>query len=238
MIYIGCCGWGYLERPKESSGVYKSILAYYSSIFNTVEVNSTFYKVPRFSTSTRWKKEAREVNSDFIFTIKVSRIITHLDRFSSDKSLELIRFYIDFAKELESPIILFQLSKGFPSKNMENIKEMFDLCQDPTVRFALEARNLEFAERNEFAKESMSIPVIDPFLLMKENLKPIPMFNTYYFRLHGSPPGRVIYQYDYSDEDLRELLLYIEPLKDYNVYVFFNNTKMYKNAMRFQEMVS
>jgi len=238
MIYVGCCGWGYLKMPEEPDNAYKSILAYYSSIFNTVEVNSTFYKVPRFSTSSKWKREAREINSKFIFTVKVSRIITHLDRFSSDESSRLIRFYIEFARELEAPIILFQLPKGFPSKNMENIKQMFNLYRDPSVRFALEARNLEFDERNEFAKESMSIPVVDPFTLMEKGLKPIPMFDTYYFRLHGSPPGKILYQYDYSDKELEALLLYIESLKGYNVYVFFNNTEMYKNALRFQEMLS
>jgi uncharacterized protein YecE (DUF72 family) len=238
MIRIGCCGWGYLEKPKESKEIYRSILAYYTSLFDTVEVNSTFYKVPKISISKRWKREAREVNFNFIFTVKVSRIITHLDKFSSNDSLELVKFYVEFAKSLEAPILLFQLPKGFPYGNMGNIKEVFNLCQDSYVKFALEARNLDFNQRNSFAEESMSIPVIDPFTVINEDLKPVPIFDTYYFRLHGSPPGEIIYQYDYSDEELEKLLFYIDPIKNYNVYVFFNNTEMYKNALRFKEMVS
>jgi len=238
MIYIGCCGWGYLMIPEESKKTYKSILAYYSSILSAVEVNSTFYRVPKITTSKKWKEEARKVNSNFVFTVKISRIITHLDKFSSNDSIELVKFYIEFAKNLEAPILLFQLPRRFPSKNMENIKEIFNLFQNPSVKFALEARNLNFEERNKFAQETMMIPVIDPFTVIDEDLKPISIFDTYYFRLHGSPPGKVIYQYDYSDEELERLLFYIEPIKDYNVYVFFNNTEMYKNASRFQEMVS
>jgi len=47
-----------------------------------------------------------------------------------------------------------------------------------------------------------------------------------------------MYGYDYTDCDLERLLSYIQPVKDYNVYVLFNNTEMYKNALRFKEMVS
>jgi uncharacterized protein YecE (DUF72 family) len=52
----------------------KSRLAYYASLFNTVEVNSSFYKVPLQRTVERW---ATEVPQNFRFTFKLWRGITH-----------------------------------------------------------------------------------------------------------------------------------------------------------------
>ncbi len=235
MILIGCCGWGYLRIPQDLKTSFKSVLSYYSSLFNLVEVNSTFYSVPRLSTAKRWREE---VDSDFLFTVKASRIITHIDKFSTEKSLELISFYIEFSKELGAPILLFQLPSTFPKKNMDDLIQVLKNFKDVHVKFALEARNLDIYEREEFSRVTDTIPVIDPFTVLDSNFRPSPMFDTFYFRLHGAPPGKIIYRYDYTDSDLERLLFYLEPIKGYNVYVLFNNTEMYKNALRFKEMVS
>lgn len=52
----------------------KSRLTYYSSLFNSIEVNSSFYKVPMASTVKKW---AAGVPEDFQFTFKMHREITH-----------------------------------------------------------------------------------------------------------------------------------------------------------------
>lgn len=235
MIFVGCCGWGYLRVPQDLKSSFKSVLSYYASLFDLVEINSTFYSVPRLSTAKKWR---REVGSDFLFTVKASRIITHIDKFSSERSLELISFYIDFSKELNAPILLFQLSSTFPRKNMDDLIRVLKNFKDTQIKFALEARNLDIYERDEFAKITNTIPVIDPFTVIDINFRPTPMFDTFYFRLHGVPPGKIMYRYDYTDSDLERLLFYLEPIRDYNVYMLFNNTEMYKNALRFKEMVS
>lgn len=235
MIFVGCCGWGYLRVPQDLKSSFKSVLSYYASLFDLVEINSTFYSVPRLSTAKKWR---REVSSDFLFTVKASRIITHIDKFSSERSLELISFYIDFSKELNAPILLFQLSSTFPRKNMDDLIRVLKNFKDTQIKFALEARNLDIYERDEFAKITNTIPVIDPFTVIDINFRPTPMFDTFYFRLHGVPPGKIMYRYDYTDSDLERLLFYLEPIRDYNVYMLFNNTEMYKNALRFKEMVS
>ena len=53
----------------------KSRLHYYASLFNTVELNSTFYKVPMASTFNKWSLDVPE---NFQFTIKLWRDITHV----------------------------------------------------------------------------------------------------------------------------------------------------------------
>ena len=59
--------------PPEFQG--KSRLEYYASFFNTVVINSSFYKLPRTSTVIKW---ADSVPPTFQFTFKLSKAITHV----------------------------------------------------------------------------------------------------------------------------------------------------------------
>lgn len=59
----------------------KSRLHYYSTLFNTVEINSSFYKTPLFTTYEKW---VQEVPGDFRFSIKLARDITHAKDLKSD----------------------------------------------------------------------------------------------------------------------------------------------------------
>src|SRR3954471_1854482 len=59
----------------------KSRLTYYASLFNSIEVNSSFYKVPMGSTVRKW---ANEVPDDFTFTFKMWREVTHGKGFTPD----------------------------------------------------------------------------------------------------------------------------------------------------------
>ena len=52
----------------------KSRLEYYASLFNSIEINSSFYKIPMPSTVTKW---AESVPENFRFTFKLWREITH-----------------------------------------------------------------------------------------------------------------------------------------------------------------
>jgi uncharacterized protein YecE (DUF72 family) len=52
----------------------KSRLTYYASLFNSIEINSSFYKVPLASTVRNW---ATQVPDNFVFTFKLWREITH-----------------------------------------------------------------------------------------------------------------------------------------------------------------
>ncbi|MBA2422067.1 MAG: DUF72 domain-containing protein, partial [Chitinophagales bacterium] len=58
--------------PPEFQG--KSRLTYYASLFNSVEINSSFYKNPKISTIIKW---AESVPDNFQFTFKLSKDITH-----------------------------------------------------------------------------------------------------------------------------------------------------------------
>jgi uncharacterized protein YecE (DUF72 family) len=77
---IGCSGWSYREwrdtfYPPGTPA--RSWLAHYASVFDTVEVNATFYRLPKVDTVRGW---AGEVPEDFLFAVKASRYLTHMKR--------------------------------------------------------------------------------------------------------------------------------------------------------------
>ena len=73
----------------------KSRLNYYSSIFNTVEINSTFKKIPRASTFEKW---ADDVPEGFQFTIKISKEITHVKNLNAE--FKIVESFISAANHL------------------------------------------------------------------------------------------------------------------------------------------
>jgi uncharacterized protein YecE (DUF72 family) len=80
-IRIGCSGWNYAHWR---NGVFypprcpaSRWLAFYAEHFDTVEVNATFYRLPRTSTVARWVEETPD---DFVLAVKTSRYLTHVKR--------------------------------------------------------------------------------------------------------------------------------------------------------------
>jgi uncharacterized protein YecE (DUF72 family) len=91
-LWIGCSGWNY-RHWRES--VYpkglpaKRWLEHYASLFDTVEVNNTFYRLPSVAAVAGW---AEHTPRDFLFTVKASRYLTHMKRLT-DMGAGVERFY-------------------------------------------------------------------------------------------------------------------------------------------------
>lgn len=112
-IHIGTSGFSY---PHWKENFYpeklnqKKWLNYYSQVFSTVELNTTFYHLPLASTIENWHAQVPE---HFLFTIKASRYITHQKRLHDCK--ESLRIFYERIHGLKSKIgpILFQLPPSF-----------------------------------------------------------------------------------------------------------------------------
>ena len=81
LLRIGCSGWNY---PHWRAGVFypprlpqRHWLTYYAERFDTVELNTTFYRLPQAASVARW---VSETPLGFTFAVKVSRYITHIKR--------------------------------------------------------------------------------------------------------------------------------------------------------------
>ncbi len=91
-IRIGCSGWEYSHWRGE---FYPPALPrarwldHYAGVFDTVEINATFYRLPEASTFTRWRER---VPPGFLFAVKASRYLTHVRRLR-DPADPLHRFF-------------------------------------------------------------------------------------------------------------------------------------------------
>jgi uncharacterized protein YecE (DUF72 family) len=101
------------------------MLAYYASRLPTVEINNTFYQMPKVSVLENW---ARATPSGFRFAIKASRRITHLSRLKADSAADSVAFlYRNLATlgEKRGPV-LFQLPP-FLKKDLPRLQEFLAL---------------------------------------------------------------------------------------------------------------
>src|SRR6185437_8479315 len=107
--FIGTSGWSYkhwhgrfyLEEIKP-----KDYFNYYTKFFKTVELNNSFYMIPKKETFAQWKEKSPK---DFLFSVKASRLITHIKKLKDVK--ETLDWFILNAERLEEKlgVILFQL---------------------------------------------------------------------------------------------------------------------------------
>ncbi len=79
-IRIGCSGWsypgdfGWLGNFYPKSLPINKMFLFYSKIFDTVELNTTFYNLPKIDTVENWAKKSP---TDFLFSVKFPQDITH-----------------------------------------------------------------------------------------------------------------------------------------------------------------
>jgi uncharacterized protein YecE (DUF72 family) len=138
---IGCSGWNYQHWR---NGVFypprlppTRWLEFYAERFDTVEVNATFYRLPRPSAVANWVAQSPP---NFLFAIKMSRYVTHVKRLRElAPSLEL--FYSTIAPLVGTPKfgpVLWQFPRSF-RRNDERLREALE--QLPAGRHAFEFRH-------------------------------------------------------------------------------------------------
>jgi uncharacterized protein YecE (DUF72 family) len=91
-VRIGCSGWSYAhwrERVYPKGLPPRRWLDHYATLFDTVEVNSTFYRLPKHSAVQAW---ADESPPGFVFAVKASRYLTHV-KWLTDLGRGIERFY-------------------------------------------------------------------------------------------------------------------------------------------------
>jgi uncharacterized protein YecE (DUF72 family) len=236
-MLVGCCG---------TAG--KS-LKIYSEFFKAVEIQSTFYRLPKRSTAARWRTQVPE---NFVFTMKVFQGITHPSNSptwrkyrkliedvepSSVGVLQDTEYVIksweetiSIARELRAEIVVVQLPPSFAlsNENMERIKKL----PFHEIKIAIEFRHKSWIESIgkvlDTIKRKGGVVVWDPLKYgeLKQELN--------YYRLHGID-GFTNYGYVYSEMDLKKLKTFC---KEKEGYVFFNNVKMWDNALSFIKILN
>jgi uncharacterized protein YecE (DUF72 family) len=112
-VHVGTSGWQYRDwrgafYPRELPQ--REWLPYFASHFETVEVNTSFYRLPERATFERWREQTPP---GFIVTVKASRFITHLKRLKDPE--EPVALFWERAAGLGDRLgpVLFQLPPRF-----------------------------------------------------------------------------------------------------------------------------
>lgn len=242
MLRIGPAGWSYKDwegivYPAEKPRGFDQ-LAYLADLFNTIEINSTFYRPPGEQMARSWARRVRH-NPNFKFTAKLWNRFTHEKEKYGEQEVSLYKRGID---PLYQQGLLGALLIQFPW-SFKNLAEERRRLEDIIERFrpyplVLEVRHSSWArpEVYEFLREKgVGFCNIDQPLIGK-SIAPsaIVTSNLGYFRLHGrnyanwfrqeaSPEAR--YDYLYSEKELDQLSDLIREIAQQapETYVVTNN---------------
>jgi uncharacterized protein YecE (DUF72 family) len=138
-LFVGTSGYSYKEwkGPFYPEGLPdKEMLRYYGGQFRSVEINNTFYRMPKTAVVEAW---AAEVPADFKFVIKASQRITHFQRLKEcHRSVEFLFDVVGVLKDRLGPV-LFQLPPNLP-KDATRLSDFLGLMP-PQRRLAFEFRH-------------------------------------------------------------------------------------------------
>lgn len=233
-VKVGTCGFA-MEQQE------------YYKTFPVVEIQQTFYKLPRLSTGARWRAGAP---IGFEFTMKAWQLITHepssptyrrlskpippesKDRYGAFRPTEeVIEAWTQtraFAEALGASIIVFQCPPSFTptSEHIANLRDFFTSIDRTGWQAAWEPRGAWAADLIQgLCRELELIHVVDP-------LKEPSLYGAIrYYRLHGLTG----YRYVHTDQDLERLKTVCK--SDLPTYCLFNNLFMAEDAVRFRALL-
>jgi len=231
---IGCSGYYYpmWKNKFYPQGVQpKDWLAYYSSVFNSVELNGTFYRTPKLSDL---QKYARVTPADFKFSVKMSKFITHTAKLKDSKQ-QILDFQNLVQEGLSGKLayFLFQLPPSF-HYNEENLERVILNIPHLTTNI-IEFRHASWWDKRveeALKKASLTFCNVD-FPGLKTAL--VSTSSIFYLRLHGNPE---LFKSSYTEEQLRHFYKSFPPgCSKYAVY--FNNTYYeagYTNALQLMKI--
>lgn len=246
-IRVGCCGWCVRGGKK----------AYYLR-FPIVEVQETFYKLPKPETASRWAESAPE---SFRFCMKAWQAITHpptsptwrrsglkiprskYGRYgflrSTEENLKAWEKTLEVCRAMRAEVCVIQTpaSFGYSEENLQNAESFFSAIRRDRVLLGWEPRgtwreNLPAVKK--LCDRHDLIHVVDPF-----RCEPQSAHELTYFRLHGRGGKEFNYRYRYTESDLRELTEIARKAVEEGgkVYVLFNNVYMADDAARFMKLL-
>ena len=219
--FVGCSGWFYWhwrDRFYPPGTPREGWFDHYASQFDTVELNAPFYGWPTVATVRTWVRQAGDL--PFVYTIKVSELITHVKRFVGTKTL--VRDFGHVADLLGERMgcFLFQLPPSYryaPARLKTIVSQL-----DPRRRNVVEFRHKSWW--NERVYEAFREAGI-VFCSCSGPRLPDELVKTaddVYVRFHGTTRW---YRHDYTTEELAAWAARIRASRARRVWAYFNNDR-------------
>ena len=241
-IRIGPAGWSYRDWQgivyPQLPGAKFDPLAYLARFFDTIEINSSFYRPPAASTAKAWAERVAD-NSDFIFTAKLHQVFTHERGKATVEDERDFRAGMDpLAKAGRLGALLLQFPWSFKNTDAERMYLLKLLDRFKDYPLVLEVRHTSWNAPSVFEaleKKGVGICNIDQPLFSK-SIKPSALTTSPvgYVRLHGrnyqnwfkeEAPQDDRYNYLYSLEELEPWIARIREVaaETKETYVITNN---------------
>jgi uncharacterized protein YecE (DUF72 family) len=209
------------EYPPEFAGA--SRLRYYASLFTSLEVNSSFYKIPKAATVEKWRES---VPAHFRFTFKIPKTVTHAKGLLFQ--IEELALFVEAVAQVKDKMgcLLVQLPPSVKREMQEELEGILECLRDDAKgwKIAVEFRHNSWYDRAVYRMlQSYGATVVEHDM-PNSATPPLHIANDFsYLRFHG-PDGK--YRGSYDDAFLIDLATRItERLKQgQDVFVYFNNT--------------
>ncbi len=229
------------EQFHEAFAAYSQI-HYYATLFNSLEVNASFYKVPRKTTFENW---GVSLSSDFRFAVKVWKEISHATTSGIDP--KKIHSFMDAVNGMpveKRGCLLLQFPASFRPDKVDQLEKILQLIrqQDPddSWTLAVELRHTSWYNTDTDAlleKYGCTLVLHDMPASALTELRLTTQ--TVYLRFHGQKGD---YKGTYSDKFLADVAGKMQQwgAEGKDVYVYFNNTlgQAYDNAKTLQQLVA
>jgi uncharacterized protein YecE (DUF72 family) len=235
MLYLGTSGWYYddWQGVFYPDDIQKSDwLPFYSTQFNTVEVNASFYRLPFKNMMKGWMKKTP---NDFLLTFKGSQVITHRKKLHDVK--EYLEKFFDrmFLAKRKIGVILWQLPPQV-KKDVALLEDFINIL-DSDFRHCIEFRHKSWfqgdvysaLERYNIGFCVLSAPKLPSIIKVTSDFA--------YFRWHGKKQW---YKYNYTKKELNGWATQLKKLDVDIVFGYFNNDyKGYapKNCIELKEIM-
>ena len=234
-IHVGCSGWYYwhwkgrIYPVDVPSNQWFSI---YEQNFKTVELNAPFYAWPTIATVKTWLRQA---DANFIYTIKVCELITHVKRFKDTGILIKDFGYIADLLGARMGCFLFQLppSMRYDPTLLESVLQQLD----PHHRNVVEFRHKSWWNEDVYAAFRAAGAIFCSCSGPRLPDELVKTADDIYVRFHGTKQW---YRHDYSGEELAIWAGRIRKSRAKNVRVYFNNDRdgyEIKNAKALVELL-
>jgi uncharacterized protein YecE (DUF72 family) len=223
-VLIGCSGWDY--RDWRNGTFYppglpsRDRLRFYADRFDTLELNTTFYRLPKRSAAKRWASETPE---GFTFAVKVSRYITHVVRLkdAGEHLALLLERVAPLRRAGKLGPLLWQLPPTFRRDDERLVAALAQLPAD--CRHAIEFRHASW-----FAPDVLDLLRAHEVGLVIADRPDMESFRTLdvtadfvYVRLHHGSRGR---RGNYSESELEEWAWRLCEWQEHgDVFAYFNN---------------
>lgn len=203
----------------------KSRLEFYGTIFNSIEINTTFYKLPKIITVEKW---AASVPDSFRFTFKIPKLITHAANFKFREE-DIIQF-IDIVDHVDDKkgCLLAQFPPSFKISHIKILEQVLNHFADCSPNMAWHIA-VEFRDESWYCNQTYELLFKYGVILVQHDKIHVEVpqslneFPVGYWRFHGSAGN---YRGSYSDSFLQQKAMEIKDFlrSGHAAFIYFNNT--------------